>query len=88
MREELVKIQAWAQAKIEAGQEPPWAWKTYKDLIEAIDQILASQDATITLEDSLRLQDLSACAPQPSANIVRIDTARRRSTVIAVRLPM
>jgi hypothetical protein len=88
MKDELAKIRAWAQAKIDAGQEPPWAWKTYKDLIEVVDEILAGQAATITLEDSLRLQDQSECVPPLSGNIVRIDSARRRSAPQRIRLPM
>jgi len=26
MKEQLEQVRAWAQDKIAAGQEPPWAW--------------------------------------------------------------
>ena len=45
MREELERIRAWADAKIAAGQEPPWAWYQYMKLRETLDAILAEMDA-------------------------------------------
>jgi hypothetical protein len=88
MTDELQKVRAWAQAKLDAQQEPPWAVKRYKDLISLLDEILASQAATIDLEDSLRLGRSQGNDPRQAANIVEIDTARRRRSVISVRLPM
>lgn len=42
----LQEIRQWAQAKIDGGQEPPWAWFQYMKLIENIDVILAGNEAT------------------------------------------
>lgn len=36
---ELKRIRKWAQDKIDAGSEPPWAWYQYMKLIESIDAI-------------------------------------------------
>ena len=48
MREELQKVRDWADAKLAAGAEPPWAWFQYMKLRETLDQILSGQDATTT----------------------------------------
>ena len=45
MREELERIREWADAKIAAGQEPPWAWYQYMKLRETLDAILAGMAA-------------------------------------------
>jgi hypothetical protein len=52
MRDELTKVRAWAKAKLDAGQEPPWAWYQYMKLVETIDAILAGMDATIPMGSS------------------------------------
>ena len=88
MKDDLIKVRDWAQAKLDARQEPPWAVAHYRNLVQTIDDILAAQASTITLEESLRLQDQSARAPQLPACIVRIGSARRRSTLTPVQLPM
>jgi len=48
MKEQLEQVRAWAQDKIAAGQEPPWAWYQYMKLRETLDAILAGIDATTT----------------------------------------
>jgi hypothetical protein len=35
MRPTLIRVKEWAQSKIRAGAEPPWAWYQYMKLIEA-----------------------------------------------------
>ena len=52
MREELERIREWADAKIAAGQEPPWAWYQYMKLRETLDAILAGMAAVSPMESS------------------------------------
>ena len=48
MKEQLEQVRAWAQDKLAAGQEPPWAWYQYMKLRETLDAILDGMDATTT----------------------------------------
>jgi len=41
MRAELQQIRDWADTKLAAGEEPPWAWFQYMKLREVIDDTLA-----------------------------------------------
>ncbi len=50
MRDELENISRWAQSKIDAGTEPPWAWYQYMKLREATGAILAGMDAVNSTE--------------------------------------
>ena len=45
-RDELDRVRAWADDKLTAGQEPPWAWYQYMKLRETLDAILAGMAAT------------------------------------------
>lgn len=36
---ELDFVLQWAKLKLQAGQEPPWAWYQYMKLVEAIEAI-------------------------------------------------
>lgn len=51
MRDELENVRRWAQAKIDAGAEPPWAWYQYMKLVETCDAILTGMTATVTMEN-------------------------------------
>jgi hypothetical protein len=88
IEDDLRRVKVWAEDKIAQGQEPPWAFKHYTDLVVLLNAIMASQAATISLEDSLQLQEQRAPAPPLPAGIRHIDTARRRRVAIPVRLPM
>lgn len=88
MTAELTAARAWAQCRLNAMQEPPWAQVQYEQLIRVIDEILAAQSATITLEDSLRSERSRDSVPPRAANIFDIDSARPHRLVQPVRLPM
>jgi hypothetical protein len=49
-RTEIAKMRIWADDKIAAGQEPPWAWYQYMKLRETLDAILAGMDATVVVD--------------------------------------
>jgi hypothetical protein len=51
IEQQLQQVRDWASGKIVAGSEPPWAWKTYNDLIILLDDILGSMATTISIED-------------------------------------
>ncbi len=86
MREELQKIRGWANDKLAAGEEPPWAWFQYMKLRETLDQILAGMDATrpegLLLSEELQgkhLQLVGCIDPQ--------DTAQYRPVGLPVQMP-
>lgn len=54
IRAELERVLTWANAKLAAGQEPPWAWYQYMKLRETLEAILAGMEAT-TMEHSPQL---------------------------------
>jgi hypothetical protein len=84
---ELQRIRKWAQDKIDAGSEPPWAWYQYMKLIESIDAILDGMSATIT-ENSQRL----ALRPGKLLRLVDAkspqDTSQRHPSGSKIRMPM
>jgi len=45
---ELEGVRDWAKSKIDAGQEPPWAWYQYMKLVEVTEEIMASLAALET----------------------------------------
>jgi len=84
---ELNRVREWAQEKISAGSEPPWAWYQYMKLIESVDAILEGMAATTTenLQQSdarreRRLQLVDSTCQQ--------DTSPRRPVDSKVPLPM
>ena len=86
MQSELIKVRDWAQAKIDAGQEPPWAWYQYMKLIETTDAILASFQATtenLPQEASHQAMHLRLVASSGSQG-----SAPRRPAELPVQLPM
>ncbi len=82
---QLRAVREWAQAMSYSRRLAPWTRQRYKDLAELVDELLASQAATIALEQarrSVREADYSL-----GANIVSIDRARRRGAAFSVRQP-
>jgi hypothetical protein len=84
---ELRRVRQWAQDKIDAGSEPPWAWFQYMKLIEVTDTILKGMAVTTTESSpqsqerpdrGLRLVD-SKC-PQ--------DNAQHHPAEPKIRMPM
>jgi hypothetical protein len=46
IRGDLEHVRCWAKAKIDTGNEPPWAWYQYMKLVETIDAIVEGQSAS------------------------------------------
>lgn len=84
---ELHRVRQWANEKIQAGSEPPWAWYQYMKLIESIDAILDGMAVTTT--ENLRQ---SAQRPGTSLRLVEAtsqqDNSQPRPVVPKVRMPM
>lgn len=84
---ELKRLRQWAQEKIDAGSEPPWAWYQYMKLIETADAILAGMAVTTT-------ENLPQSAERPErrlqlvADTSRKDTAQRHLAETKLPLPM
>jgi len=84
---EIRRVRDWAQQKIQAGSEPPWAWYQYMKLTEAVDAILQGMNATTTANlpqsagrEGKRLQLVEAKSRQ--------DTAQLHHVEPKVRMPM
>ncbi|MCW3473443.1 hypothetical protein [Limobrevibacterium gyesilva] len=76
MDDELRRVRDWAQAKLDAGQEPPWAWYQYMKLVEAIDAILAGYQALIPMESLPRLDEHQATRLRLVVSTCSQDTAQ------------
>ena len=87
MRSELENIREWADAKIESGQEPPWAWFQYMKLRETLDAILAGMDS-VTTESSRQ----STQHPEKHLQLVETtdpqDSAQHRPAGLPTQEPM
>jgi hypothetical protein len=64
----LEALREWAQDKIDAGEEPPWAWYQYMKLVETADAILRGFSAT-------RLADSPASEGSPGPGCAQGDEA-------------
>jgi hypothetical protein len=53
--EQLKSVRDWAQSKIDAGSEPPWAWYQYMKLVETCDAILRGMECTVPIGRGLQL---------------------------------
>ena len=87
MREELQKVRDWANDKITAGHEPPWAWFQYMKLRETADIILQGMDATTTVNSlqSPQHQDVHLRLVDPTCPQ---DSVQPRHVGLPVQMPM
>lgn len=85
---ELRRVRQWAQEKIDAGSEPPWAWYQYMKLIETVDAIFQGMDATTTMENSQQLVQRPERRLQLVASTSPQDNAPRHPGEPKIRLPM
>lgn len=84
----LTEVRDWAQAKLDANQEPPWAWKSYQQLIDSLDAVIAGREATVPLECSQQLAELLESALPQSGSVYPLDNARLRRGKADLQLPM
>ncbi len=87
MDTELTKIRAWAKSKIDAGNEPPWAWYQYMKLVEAIDAIRAGAECATPMENSPQSEPHPERHLRPVDSTYRQDGAPHRPAGLPVLLP-
>ena len=87
MKDELERVRELARAKLQGGQEPPWAWYQYMKLVEACDAILAGMDA-VTTADSQESPSQSERHLRLVGQADRPDSTPRRPAGLPVQLPM
>jgi len=79
MDDQLARIKEWAQGKVDALQELPWATRRSQHVIALIDEMVASQTAAVSREE----------ARQPpgrlARNVIHLESARRLRALSAVR---
>jgi hypothetical protein len=84
---ELRRVRQWAQDKINAGCEPPWAWFQYMKLIEVTDAILQGMAVTTTVS-SQQAEEHPGKRLRLVGRNDRQDSAQCRPAEPKVRLPM
>lgn len=77
MEKTLESVQAWATERLRSGTEPPWSYYRLMQLLDAIAG-LRDPDADITRGYSPQSEQRSESGPQREADIVQLDTVRRR----------
>jgi hypothetical protein len=77
MDDQLARIREWAQGKVDALQELPWTTRRSQHVIALIDEMVASQTAAVTRQES-RPPDRFANRYARGGNIIPLDSARRR----------
>lgn len=88
MRDELERLREWADAKVQGGSEPPWAWYQYMKLIETADAILAGMDATVTMENLPQSESHSGAHLRLVASTCPQDAAQPHHVGLPVQMPM
>lgn len=85
----LREVLAWAQAKVDTGQEPPWAWYQYMKLIEAIEAIQAGRRAVTQPPEGSRQSEAQAGNdPRQQGEVVELKTPQHHRRNIPTLLPM
>lgn len=87
IKKSLTSIQNWAQSKIDAGTEPPWAWYQYMKLIETVQTILISQN-TVTKENLQQSVERSGNVLRLVASTSLQETAQPHHDISPPHMPM
>ena len=88
MMGKLQEVRAWAQGKIDARQEPPWAWYQYMKLIETCDTILASMNATVKTASLQQSESRPGNVIQLAGSTSRQDAAPHHPDSETPQMPM
>ena len=86
--EAIALLSSWAQDKIDAQQEPPWAWEQYHQLLAVLDGVKEGREAVILLEDSLESERRQGSEILHADRIVPLDSVRRHPSSMDPVLPM
>jgi hypothetical protein len=75
----LIQVLEWAEDKVAAGREPPWAWYQYMKLIETVNAIRYGRLAVKRGPADLLRTESSARSIRPrAAGGVELEKPRRR----------
>jgi len=77
MDDQLARIREWAQGKVDALQELPWATRRSQHVIALIDEMVASQTAAVSREESRQPPGRLARCLSRDGNVIHLDSARR-----------
>ena len=88
MKDLLENIESEVEGKLAAGGEPPWARESYDRLLSAVEAVIAGMDATIDLEDSLRLAARQETDPQQAGCSSLPNIVQLRPGTVRPLLPM
>ncbi len=70
IKEKLVDVGAWAQARVDSGEEPPWTYHKLKQLAELAQELAAGLEAGVAYAPGM---DMDEAVQQVSDNIVKFE---------------
>ncbi len=85
---DLQKVLGWAKEKAQDGGTPPWAVESYITLRDTLTAIIAGRERTITLEDSLLLDEHLERVRQQEACTDQTNIVQLRPPIVKICLPM
>lgn len=85
---QLQRLKEWAQEKIQAGGEPPWAWYQYMKLVEVADAILAGMAAVSPTASSQQSHAHQGSGLRLVDGSTQQDSAQSHPPDLAGQLPM
>lgn len=85
--EQLAAVRDWAQDKLDAGAEPPWARDQYLELVAAIDAIAAAR-RVVTMADLPQPAPRRGTPLRLAVTAGQRENAPRHPAVQPVQLPM
>ena len=74
----LEEVSAWAKARVDSGQEPPWTYHNLVTLANIAKELSAGLEAAKRMENVPLLQEYQAERPEQEDKIVRLNTLRYR----------
>jgi hypothetical protein len=86
-KDSMRNLRDWADRKIQGGEEPPWAWYQYMKLIETIDAISESIEAT-SKENSRQPDSRLEILTQPTDSKCRLGISQLHLGSVKKPLPM
>lgn len=74
----LDKVSAWAKARVDSGQEPPWTYHNLVTLANITKELAAGIEAAKQTESVPVLQEYHSARPEQADKIVRLSSLRSR----------
>ena len=74
----LDEVRAWAKARVDSGQEPPWTYHNLVTLMDITKELSAGLEAATRMENVPLLQAYQSERPEQEDKIVQLSTLRSR----------